>query len=155
MARSEWRISSRSTRAFWYARSVKDIVRVTKGETLYALIIRRDVPMKGVQFLTPETAPFQLGIMEHPKGHIIPTHCHPVQQYDVRTMSEVLFLERGSIRVTIYDGNWGEIATEVLSVGDVLLLLAGGHKFEVLEPCRMVEVKQGPYPGEQKAKIFR
>lgn len=134
---------------------MNDILRIIKGGTLYALIVRRGVPVKGAQFLTPETAPFQLGIMEHPKGHTIPAHYHPVEQYDVRTMSEVLFLERGSVRVTIYDGNWGEVATEILCAGDILLLLAGGHMFEVLESCRMVEVKQGPYPGEQKAKVYR
>lgn len=155
MAQSEWRISSRSTRAFWYARSVKDIVRVTKGDTLYALIVRRGVPMKGAQFLTPETAPFQLGLMEHPKGHTIRAHSHPSQQYDVHSMSEFLYLERGSIRATVYDEQWSVLTVETLCAGDALLLLAGGHAFEVLEDCRMFEVKQGPYPGESRAKTYQ
>ena len=32
--------------------------------------------------------------------------------------------------------------------GDVILLIAGGHGFEVLEDLNMIEVKQGPYVGD-------
>ena len=27
------------------------------------------------------------------------------------------------------------------------MLMAGGHGFRVLEDCKMIEVKQGPYAG--------
>lgn len=131
------------------------ILRVTKGDTVYALIIRRGFPVNGVEFFTPETSPFQLGLMEHPKGHTIRAHSHVSQKYDVHTTSEFLYIERGSLRATIYDEEWKVLATETLSAGDVILILAGGHAFEVLEDCRMFEVKQGPYPGEQKAKVYR
>jgi hypothetical protein len=35
-----------------------------------------------------------------------------------------------------------------LEPGDVILLIRGGHGFEVLEEIEMVEVKQGPYVGD-------
>ena len=38
--------------------------------------------------------------------------------------------------------------------GDVILLIEGGHGFEVLEEIEMVEVKQGPYAGERDKERF-
>lgn len=134
---------------------MSDVLHITKGGTVYAMIVRQGVSVHGVEFLTPETSPFQLGLMEHPQGHVIRAHSHAPQTYHVRSMSEFLYVERGKVRATIYDEEWGILATEVLTAGDALLLLAGGHGFEILEPCRMIEVKQGPYPGEKKAKVYR
>jgi hypothetical protein len=36
----------------------------------------------------------------------------------------------------------------------VILLIQGGHGFEVLEEVEMIEVKQGPYVGEQDKTRF-
>ena len=38
--------------------------------------------------------------------------------------------------------------------GDVVLLAHGGHGFTMLEPSEMIEVKQGPYAGEQDKERF-
>ena len=34
-----------------------------------------------------------------------------------------------------------------MTSGDWIILLEGGHGFEILEPSIMVEVKNGPYVG--------
>jgi hypothetical protein len=44
--------------------------------------------------------------------------------------------------------------SHLLSSGDVVLLVAGGHGFEMLEPVEMFEVKQGPYAGDQDKTLF-
>jgi hypothetical protein len=36
----------------------------------------------------------------------------------------------------------------------VILLIQGGHGFEVLEELEMIEVKQGPYAGEGDKTCF-
>ena len=36
----------------------------------------------------------------------------------------------------------------------MILLATGGHGFEVLEEIEMVEVKQGPYAGDQDKTRF-
>jgi hypothetical protein len=41
-----------------------------------------------------------------------------------------------------------------LGPGDVILLISGGHGFEVLEELNMVGVKQGPYAGETDKTRF-
>jgi hypothetical protein len=44
--------------------------------------------------------------------------------------------------------------SRVLGPGDVILLISGGHGFEVLEELNMVQVKQGPYAGETDKTRF-
>jgi hypothetical protein len=42
----------------------------------------------------------------------------------------------------------------VLETGDVILLVSGGHGFEMLEDSEMIEVKQGPYTGDSDKTRF-
>jgi hypothetical protein len=41
-----------------------------------------------------------------------------------------------------------------LGSGDVILLTECGHGFEVLEDLEMIEVKQGPYTGDDDKTRF-
>ena len=38
--------------------------------------------------------------------------------------------------------------------GDFLLLLGGGHSFEMLEDSELIEIKQGPYAGDKDKKRY-
>ena len=51
--------------------------------------------------------------------------------------------------------DWTLVAQTELRAGDFILSVTGGHSFEVLEDVRLIEVKQGPYPGDSYAKRFR
>jgi len=46
------------------------------------------------------------------------------------------------------------LESRVLEAGDVILLIKGGHGFEVLEDLEMFEVKQGPYAGDADKARF-
>ncbi len=46
------------------------------------------------------------------------------------------------------------LESRILLPGDVVLLAHGGHGFVMLEPSEMIEVKQGPYAGEQDKERF-
>ena len=63
-------------------------------------------------------------------------------------------MRRGKLRVDFYNSQREYVNSNVLEAGDVLLLIAGGHGFEVLEDIEMIEVKQGPYLGEQDKTRF-
>lgn len=129
--------------------------RIEKNGRLYALVVPRNLPVDGVQFLTPQESPFQVGVMERPAGYSVHPHRHPPASLPISSVSEFLYIERGRVRAVIYDDGWTVIGEELLSAGDGLLLLAGGHSFDILESCRMIEVKQGPYLGDEQAKVFR
>src|SRR5260370_7515876 len=63
-------------------------------------------------------------------------------------------MRKGKVRVDFYTQRQEYRKSRVLGAGDVILLIAGGHGFEVLEEVNMVEVKQGPYFGDTDKTRF-
>lgn len=132
------------------------IERIENNGTLLAYIFRRDLAVgNGVKFLTPPEYPLQVGLIERPKGYSFRPHSHRDQNYDVNTTQEFLYVEKGRLEIKIYDERWQIVYQSQLHAGDFFFSVAGGHSFEVLENARLIEVKQGPYPGDQYAKRFR
>jgi mannose-6-phosphate isomerase-like protein (cupin superfamily) len=124
------------------------IERVTFGGVEFAIIIRSDFNKPGIHFFTPGDFSQQLGYMRHPIGHVIEPHIHNAVHRSVHFTREVLFLRRGRLRVDFYTEGGDYLESRELEGGDVILLAAGGHGFEVLEEIEMIEVKQGPYIGD-------
>jgi hypothetical protein len=128
---------------------------IKKNGKVIALIFKKNIKSSGVKFLTPIDYTLQLGLLQHPKGKILEDHIHnPEIKYWVDTTQEFLYIEKGKVKVKFFDNDWSLVAEEILTGGDFMLHVSGGHGFEILEKCRMIEVKQGPYPGEKMAKIF-
>jgi len=122
---------------------------------ILAHIFKSNLTSDGVKFLTPESYSLQLGLLEHKKGVLLKSHQHnPELKYKVDTTQEFLYVEKGKVKVTYYSNDWKKVAAIILTKGDFLLHIDGGHGFEMLEKSRLIEVKQGPYPGDAKAKLF-
>lgn len=134
---------------------MESIVSIEKGSITYALIFRNVDAKGGARFLTDPKEEFQAGVMERPTGYVVQPHAHPRGERTVLGFSEFLYIEKGSIRVTVYDEEWNILGVEVLGPSDFLIFHRGGHSVEVIESCRMVEVKQGPYLGAATRKNFR
>jgi len=129
---------------------------IKKGDKIMAIIFRKSSSGKGSMFLTPNEYTLQVGLLQHPKGTILKDHRHnPKIKYNVDTTQEFLFIENGKVKVKFFDDEWNLIDTTILNAGDFMLHISGGHGFEILEKARMIEIKQGPYPGEKSAKIYR
>jgi len=123
---------------------------------IIALIFRRNIKANGVKFLTPVDYTLQLGLIEHSKDHIVKDHIHRQDiTYKVDTTQEFLYIEKGKVLVKLYTDQWKLIEKVVLGVGDFILFVSGGHGLKVLEDCRIIEIKQGPYPGDAHAKTYR
>ncbi|MFA6523256.1 MAG: hypothetical protein WCS85_02720 [Candidatus Peribacteraceae bacterium] len=134
---------------------MEQIVPVRKGSVTYALFFRgRPAAPGGVRFLTEPFDEFQTGVMERPAGSRVKPHTHPRFDRTVKGMSEFLYVEKGSIRVTVFDEEWKALREETLEPGDFLLFFRGGHGIDVLTDCRMIEVKQGPFVGDATVKFF-
>jgi hypothetical protein len=118
------------------------------------IIIRRDHVANGIQFFTPDMFSQQLAYMNRPQGYVIPPHVHNPVKRDVVWTQEVLFIRSGKVRVDFYTDGRHYLESRIVSTGDVILLAAGGHGFEMLEPTEMIEVKQGPYCGDQDKTRF-
>ncbi|MFZ7116286.1 MAG: hypothetical protein ACO1G9_12975 [Bacteroidota bacterium] len=130
------------------------IERIIENEVLLAVIIRTDFNAKGIEFFTPDNFSQQLGYMNRPKGYVIEPHRHNLVSREVVQTQEVLFVKSGKVRVDFYNDTQQYIESRILNKGDVILLAAGGHGFEMLEPSEMIEVKQGPYIGEKDKVRF-
>jgi len=121
---------------------------------ILAHIVRGSIKRPGVTFFTPSDFSQQLAYMQHPAGKIIVPHVHKPMPRAVTKTLEVLFVRQGRLRVDFYTESRTYVESRVLAAGDVILLVAGGHGFEVLEPVEMFEVKQGPFAGvEDKVRI--
>jgi len=130
------------------------VTTVTNGEQLLAVIISHRFNEPGIHFFTPDDLSQQLAYMRHPAGKEIPPHVHNPVPRDVQLTQEVLFIKRGKLRVDFYDDDRTYLESRILESGDTILLAGGGHGFEVLEEVEMLEVKQGPYAGEQDKTRF-
>lgn len=128
--------------------------RITYDNELLALIISHKFSDPGVHFFTPAEFSQQLGHMRHPAGKVIQPHVHNPVPRKVYFTQEVLFIKRGKLRVDFYDKAQQYLESHILETGDAILLAAGGHGFEVLEEVEIIEVKQGPYSGEDDKTRF-
>lgn len=127
---------------------------IKNKENLLAIIISADFKKDGIHFFTSNDLSQQLAYMHHPKGKKIEPHVHNPVPRQVQYTQEVLFLKKGKLRVDFYNEIQQYLESRVLNSGDVILLATGGHGFEVLEEIEMIEVKQGPYAGDEDKTRF-
>ena len=124
------------------------------GDIVLAMIVHSTFSSPGIHFFTPGEYSQQLGCMSHPAGKVIEPHVHNPVVREVHYTQEVLFIRKGKLRVDFYDNERNYLESRILSGGDVILLIEGGHGFEVLEDVEMIEVKQGPYVGDRDKTRF-
>ena len=117
-----------------------------------AIIVRRDFEKGGVNFVTKEVFPLQLGISSYKKGERIKAHFHIEKEIVINTNQEVVHIKSGRTIVNLYDLSGEKFKSVELSDGDTIFFVDGGHGFEMLEDTKIIEVKQGPYFGKDKDK---
>jgi mannose-6-phosphate isomerase-like protein (cupin superfamily) len=130
------------------------IEKIEHNGEMLALIVRDEFSKPGISFFTPNDLSQQLAYMRHPAGKVIAAHVHNPVPRSVAYTQETLFIKRGRLRVDFFDEQQTYLESRELGAGDVILLIKGGHGFEVLEDLEMIEVKQGPYAGDQDKTTF-
>jgi hypothetical protein len=134
---------------------VQGIERIVHGNRLLAIVIRAQTTTdKKYNFLTEPDNALQLGVNSYAGGEVIPSHSHLRTEVTVPSGQEFVLVNKGRLRGDLYDETTRElVSAQELSKGDMILLMSGGHGFEVLEECQIVEVKQGPYLSKEKDKV--
>lgn len=128
--------------------------KIIHNEQLIAIIIPHDFSKNGIEFFTPPELSQQLAYMKRPEGYAIQPHTHnTVERYIANTL-ETLFIKSGKVKIDLYDNNNQFIQDIIVTAGDIILLVSGGHGFTMLEESEMIEVKQGPYMGDQDKVRF-
>ena len=119
---------------------------------LFALISRCGCEQNGVNFVTSQDNPLQLGILKHQQGVRLEPHIHRNTPRIINEVQEVLHIEYGELETEFYDEAGNKLGSVILNTGDTILLISGGHGFNILKDCKIVEVKQGPYSGVREDK---
>ena len=130
------------------------IENIYHHQSVLALIVRSNFNAEGIKFFTPDHFSQQLGYMNRPAGYVIAPHVHNPVSRKVQFTKEVLFIKSGKLRVDFYDDDQNYLESRILGQGDIVLLAFGGHGFEMLEASEIIEVKQGPYAGEEDKTRF-
>lgn len=130
------------------------IERIKDGNVELAIIIPSSYRKDGIEFFTDDKFSQQLGYMNRKKGYVIPPHRHNIVPREVVLTQEVLIIKSGKVRVDFYNDAQTYVESRELHPGDIILLAAGGHGFEMLEESEIIEVKQGPYVGERDKVRF-
>jgi mannose-6-phosphate isomerase-like protein (cupin superfamily) len=130
------------------------IETIKHDEDILGLLLRSSYSSSGINFFTPDEFSQQLAYMNRPAGYVIQPHVHNPVKREVHYTNEVLFIRSGRVRVDFYDEDKNYLESRILMAGDVLLLVHGGHGFEMLEDSEIIEVKQGPYAGEADKTRF-
>ncbi len=130
-----------------------DVLRIEKDGVTYALIFRRGLPVEDVRFVTDQTDGLQVGFFERKSGHAVPAHLHKPRTVDLPHIAEFLSIEKGEVRITVFDEKGKEIGEQSAHEGQCILFLRGGHALTVIKDARIMEVKQGPYQPEDKIRL--
>ena len=121
---------------------------------ILATIIRSDAKLEKTMFFSPSEHNLQVGCVVYPAGGRIVPHVHrPVERRIVGT-SEVIIVKKGRCQIEIFNNDKQPVTSRELQTGDILILVDGGHGFSVLEDTILLEVKQGPYMGQDEKDRF-
>lgn len=128
--------------------------KIEQGGQVFAIVLRKEFSKPGVNFLTPGEFSQQLGMLVHDKGKVVDRHRHKLVRREIMRTQEVLVILQGKIRVQVFTDEAELLKTVILKAGDSILLATGGHRVEVLEKAKILEVKQGPYAGFEDKEYF-
>jgi hypothetical protein len=126
---------------------------ITYNNERLAIILRFPYEPNGQEFVSDSKDYLQLGAMNLEKGRILKPHIHKSRNEYVPITQEALILFKGKMRVDFYYEN-KKVKDTIINEGDVIMLLSGGHGFEVLEPTKLVEIKQGQYIDQKMDKEY-
>jgi len=125
-----------------------------QGNRLALLVSQLSSLPAGHTFPTSPEDQMQLGLFHHPSGHEIKRHYHPEFKRSLDFTTEVLVILSGLVRVDLYNSEQELVTSRELADGSVAVLISGGHGFEILKESIIVEVKQGPYAGQNDKILF-
>jgi len=117
-------------------------------------IVRAGFEPQTTTFITQPEYKQQVGFVKYDAGGVIARHTHvPIERRLVGT-SEVVLVRRGSCELEVYTDDCELVATREVGPGDLILMVSGGHGFNVHEDTVLLEVKQGPYTGLEEKERF-
>lgn len=88
------------------------------------------------------------------KGVRIKPHFHKNIPKKIREVQEVLHIVYCRIEAEFFENMGKKIGSVILESDDTILLLTGGHGFDILRDAKILEIKQGLYSSVKEDKKF-
>lgn len=134
--------------------STSPIERITCNGQPLVYIIRAELEPAETRFITPQDFNQQVGFIVYPRGGRITRHRHKRLERHIVGTSEVIIVRKGRCEIDVYNEDQALVATRELRRGDVIVMVAGGHGFRMIEDTVLLEIKQGPYTGLDEKECF-
>ncbi len=126
------------------------IKEILENGTVLARYIPNSSLKEGLGFYSNEDEFIQVGSWNYPAGKVLQAHNHHIVERNINRTQEVVVVLKGSIHVSVYNENDELKESFTANQGDVFIMLAGGHGYEILEDDTLaIEIKNGPYPGAE------
>jgi hypothetical protein len=120
----------------------------------FAQVIWGDTQVEQTTFFSPPESSFQFGLLAHEAGFVEPPHLHRSITREISDLQQMFVVQRGVVAVQLYSDDKVLLKEVVLRVGDAIVLIHGVHAIRVLEDMQCISVKQGPFLGTEKDKVF-
>jgi len=131
---------------------MSEIVEIKEGDLVLARHIPASAAWKdGLNFFSQDEDFIQVGAWGYGAGKELKAHIHNKVKREVLWTQEVLFVRTGKLQANIFDTGETKLAELEVNAGDVIILLRGGHGYEILEEgTQVLEIKNGPYVGPDR-----
>jgi hypothetical protein len=122
--------------------------------TKFAEIIWATERVEKTTFFSPEESSFQFGLLAHEAGFTEPPHFHQPITRTISDLQQMFVVQRGVVVVELYSDERELLREITMRAGDAIVLIHGVHAIRVLEDMQCISVKQGPFLGTEKDKVF-
>lgn len=126
---------------------------IREGNLLIAKIIRSSKWPEGLEFYSSHSEFLQVATWNYNAGKHLKAHGHKIYKRISNRTNELIFIKSGRVKAYFYNEKDRLITQSTLNQGDIAVIYAGGHSYDILEDStQILEVKNGPYPGIEKDK---
>lgn len=130
------------------------IETIEHGGVKFAEIIWATTRVDKTTFFSPPESSFQFGLLAHAAGFTEPPHFHQPITREITDLQQMFVVQRGVVVVELYSDDKKLLREVVMKAGDAIVLIHGVHAVRVLEDMQCISVKQGPFLGTEKDKVF-
>lgn len=120
----------------------------------YAEIIWADTRVEQTTFFSPPESSFQFGLLAHKAGFVEPPHYHRPITRTINDLQQMFVVQRGVVAVQLYSDDGDLLREIVMHSGDAIVLIHGVHAIRVIQDMQCISVKQGPFLGTERDKVF-
>ena len=108
----------------------------------------------GLNFYSQDNEFIQVGTWGYDNDKQISPHAHNEVDRTINITQETLYIRRGAIKVNVFNLKLEKVDEITAGQGDIVILMQGGHGYDVLEDgTQVLEVKNGPYVGADADRV--